>query len=101
MAGDGLLCCCPVSVVRGGAWIFRLSNTNSSVVAATQTVQWGECGRELTGFMIVVCFEPEAVGNATLSEWWRARGATCHERNLWRWREVSVLVCIMGHGDGP
>ena len=34
--GVRLLCYRPVSVVRGGSWIFRLSDTNSSVPAVAR-----------------------------------------------------------------
>ena len=53
--------------MRGGSWIFRLSDTNSSVPSVAQVVQQGTCRQELTGFMIVVCLEPEAVGNGTMN----------------------------------
>ena len=51
--------------MRGGSWIFSLSETDS-IVPSALVVQQGPCQQELTRFMIVVCLEPEAVGNGTM-----------------------------------
>ena len=37
--------------MRGGSWIFRLSDTNSSVAASAQVVQQAKRRRGLTGLM--------------------------------------------------
>ena len=47
--------------------MFRLSDTNSSVPAVAQVVQQSRRRRGLTGFMIVVCLEPEAVDNGPMN----------------------------------
>ena len=56
MAGDTLLCCCPVLVIPCGTWILRFSWANSSVASVPRLLSAG-----LTGFMTIVCFEPEAL----------------------------------------
>ena len=58
-----LLCCCRVSVVRCGTRILRFSQANSGAPSVAQAVQQSKRRRGLTGVMIVVRFEPEAVGD--------------------------------------
>ena len=58
--------------------------------------------------MTVICLEPEAVENGpmnggTLVVHRAMRGAAVGTEggDVERWREVSVMVCMMGQGDDP
>ena len=93
VAGEGLPCRRPVPVVWR-SWIFRLSDTNSGVPAVAQVDQQRKRRRGLTGFMTVVCLEPEAVDNGpvdggALVVHRAMRGAVVGSEG----RDVEVLVC--------
>ena len=103
VSGVGLLCNRPVSVVLGGSWIFPLSDTNSSVPAVAQ----GSAEHAPTkADRVHDCRRAGGCGERT-NEQRHARGASCNEKRLswdrrvvmWRWEEVSVMVCTMGQGD--